>query len=404
MSALTVWIEVDWDAPEAGARALRRYLRSVRAGDPCELALAAGSLSEEEAAGRLIGLIQDDPDMALRGSALPDMIVHAGPIPDDVAPELRLPGPGERALDALRNRLSRHVAVTPVLNQADWARTFVPEPGFRHIVVDNASDDGTAAILAERGCDVFVNEQRLSRVDNWRRCVEVFRDHSDAAWMKWIFAGDRLAPGAAAVLDRAAATFPQAKLISAAYDWKVADGTIMPFKALERSKLVLPGESLQRFALLGNWLGGPVAVAVHRDVLGEMQFGLHPWVADWQASLEIARRHPVAYMTDKIGFFDASRARHHTAHEQEPYTVVQDVAMRYQALTHLKELAPSFDATEIEETLDTRVLSAIAGRIQAKQHAKQAPPALRVRVEGKPGGGARTRVGGGGGRKKAKRR
>lgn len=402
MSARTVWIEVDWDAPEAGARALRRYLRSVRAGDACELAVAAGRLSEEDAAARLVGLIQDDADMALRGSALPDMVVHAGPIPADVAPEQRLPGPGEDGLDALRNDLARYVAITPVLNQAGWARTFVPEPGFRHIVVDNASDDRTAAILAGRGCDVFVNERRLSRVDNWRRCVEVFREHSDAAWMKWIFAGDRLAPGAASVLDRAIASFPQAKLISAAYDWKVADGTVMPFKALEQPKLVLPAESLQRFALIGNWLGGPVAVAVHRDVLGDMQFGLHPWVADWQASLEIARRHPVAYMPDKIGFFDASRARHHTAHEQEPYTVVQDVAMRYQALTHLKELAPSFDTTEIEDVLDTRVLGAIAGRIQAKQHAAEAPPALRVRFEGNGGGAVRTRVGGG--RKKSKRR
>jgi hypothetical protein len=400
---IVVWLEIDWDAPKAGTRALARYLRSVRGGDPCELAVAAGALSEEEAAARLLQLVEDDEDMAPRRAALPDIVVHAGGIPDDVPDHLRLPGPGERALDALRNELAYYVAITPVLNQAAWAWTFQPEPGFRHIVVDNASDDDTAKILADRGCDVFVNDRRLSRVENWRRCVEVFREHSDDAWMKWIFAGDHLAPGAAAVLDRAVAAFPSAKLIAGTYDWKRADGTVMPFQGLAESKLVHPGESLQRFALLGNWVGGPAAVAVHRDVLGEMEFGTQPWVADWQASLEIARRHPIAYVTEKVGFFDASRGRHHTAHEAEPYTVVQDVSMRYQALMHLKELAPSFDASEIEETLDTRVLSLIVDRIQRKQHAAEAPPATRVRLEGAGGGkGARARVGGR--RKKSGRR
>jgi hypothetical protein len=404
VTPLTVWIAIDWDAPAEGARALARYLRSVRGGDACELAVAAGPLSEEEAAARLLALIEDDADMAPRRSALPDIVVHAGGIPGDVPDHLRLPGPGERGLDTLRNELAYYVAITPVLNQADWARTFKPEPGFRHIVVDNASDDDTGRILAERGCDVFVNERRLSRVENWKRCIEVFRQHSDAEWMKWIFAGDHLAPGAAAVLDRAIASFPTAKLITGAYDWKIPDGTIMPFKALSESKLVLPGESLQRFVLQGNWIGGPVAVALNRDVLGDIEFGTQPWVADWQASLEIARRHPVAYVTDKIGFFDASRARHHTAHEADPYTAVQDISMRYQALMHLKELAPSFDASEIEENLDTRVLNAIVDRIQRKQHAAEAPPATRVRLEGTGRGskGARTHVGGK--RKKAGRR
>jgi hypothetical protein len=396
MSVLEVWLEIDWDAPEAGTRALAKYARSVRAGDPVELAVAAGALTEEEAAERFRAIVQDDEELAPRYPTLPDVAIHAGGIPDDVPEHLRLPGAGERALHVLRNELAPYVAVTPVLNSAEWARTFEPEPGFRHLVVDNASNDGTADILTERGADVVVNDRRLTRVENWRQAIRVFLETSDAEWMKWMFAGDALAPGAAGVLDRALAAHPEAQLISCAYDWKLPDGNVTRFVSLKGTRIVLPHESLQRFMLQGNWLGGPIALALHREVLEDLEFGLQPWVADWQASMEIARRHPVLYVTEPIGLFDASRPRYHSAHEKDAYTIVQDVGMRYQALQHLKELAPDLDVTDLEEKLDNIGLGAILGRIQRKQNAPVAPPGTRVAFEATTRGGtARSRLGGG---------
>ncbi|MGH2942898.1 MAG: hypothetical protein ACRDLN_09035, partial [Solirubrobacteraceae bacterium] len=307
MSALELWLAIDWAAPEAALRALERYARSVRGCDPAQLVVAAGPLPEEEARGRLMALVNADPELSGRVASLPQIVVRTGDVPADVEAHLRLPGPGEGALHVLREGFAPYVAVTPVLNQESWARTWQPEAGFRHLVIDNASDDDTAQILADRGADVVVNEQRLSRVDNWRRALEVFLEIGDAAWMKWVFAGDRLLPGAADLLDAAVAAQPDVRIICAEYQFKHPDGGVTRFQPLKETKLVTAVEALYRFALQGNWMGGPIGMALHRDVIAEVDFGAHSWVADWQASMSLALRHPVLHVDRPIGHFDASR-------------------------------------------------------------------------------------------------
>lgn len=395
MTAVTMWLEVDWEAPERALRALEGYARSVRLGDPAQLKVAAGPLTEQEAFARLMELMNDDAELAPRVATLPDVVICEGGVPEDVEDHLRLPGPGESGLRVLREELAPYVALTPVLNQEEWARSFKPEPGFRHLVVDNASDDDTAAILAERGAEVVVNERRLSRVENWRRAVEVFLELGDRPWMKWLFAGDRLLPGAADVLDRAIAAHPTARVVSAEYHWKHPDGGVTRFRTVGETKLVQPAEALYRFVVQGNWMGGPLAIAMHRDVLPELEFGSHAWVADWQASLSAARRLPVLAVAEPVGLFDASRARYHSAHEADVSTIVQDVAMRYQALEQLREIAPAVDVTEIERKLDESALAGIASRVQAKRNAA-APAARRVALAEAPaaGGASRMRLGG----------
>jgi len=393
---LQVWLAFDWDAPESSLRLLEAYLRSVRPGDPAELAVTIGSLQEEEAGARLLALIAEDPQLAPRASRLPEIVVHAGDVPDDVPDHLRLPGPGEIALHTLREELAPYVAVTPVLNQEEWARAWQPEPGFRHLVVDNASDDATAALLAERGAEVVVNERRLSRVDNWRHAVTVFLEQTKAPWMKWVFAGDRLLPGAADLLDSAIAAHPEVRLISAEYDVKQPDGRLTRFRGAPETTLVEPAEALYRFTLSGNWMGGPIALALHRDLLAQIEFGAHPFVADWQASLSLARRHPVLYVAEPVGVFDASRSRYHTAHERDVYATVQHVAMRYQALDALRELRPGADLAQAEEQLDSFANRALATRFKLKDLADQAPPGARVVLEdgSSAGGATRLRLGG----------
>lgn len=390
MSAVQMWLTVDWEAPEAALRALEGYVRSVRAGDPAELAVAAGSLSEEEAGGRLMQLINADAELSARAASLPEIVVYAGDVPAGVEEHLRLPGPGEQALRVLREELAPYVAVTPVLNQEAWARTWQPEPGFRHLVIDNASDDDTARILADRGADVVVNETRLTRVDNWRRALQVFLEIGDAEWMKWIFAGDRLLPGAADLLDRAIAAHPDVRVITAGYKWKHPDGSVTSFQPLKETKIVPPVESLYRFAAQGNWMGGPVGIALHRDVIADIDFGSHAWIADWQASMSLALRHPVLNVNEQIGLFDASRGRYHSARGKDLSAVIQSAAMQYQALEHLRELAPDLPRGELEDKIDTWVLAESARRIKIKQGT--APPASRVKLEAEGGAGGATRI------------
>ncbi len=395
MSALELWLAVDWQAPEPALRALERCARAIRSADPAQLIVAAGELPEEEARELLLALINADPELSGRVASLPQIVVRDGDVPTEVEEHLRLPGPGEQALHVLREGLAPYVALTPVLNQEAWARTWEPEAGFRHLVIDNASDDDTAQILADRGADVIVNDERLSRVDNWRRALEVFLEIGDVDWMKWVFAGDKLLPGAADLLDAAVAAQPDARIICAEYQWKHPDGGVTRFHPLDETKVVATVEALYRFALQGNWMGGPIGIALHREVISEVDFGGHTWVADWQASLSLTLRHPVLHVNRQIGLFDASRARFHSAHSQDVSTIVQDAAMRYQALEHLRELAPHLPLADVEEKIDTMVLGECVRRIKAKRDTKAAPPAARAKLEAQAaaGGAARIRLG-----------
>jgi hypothetical protein len=397
MSALELWLAVDWQAPEPALRALERCTRAIRSADPARLIVAAGALPEEEARTLLLQMINADPELSGRVASLPQIIVRDGDVPAEVEAHMRLPGPGEQALHVLREGLAPYVALTPVLNQEAWARAWQPEAGFRHLVIDNASDDDTAQILADRGADVIVNDTRLSRVDNWRRALEVFLEIGDADWMKWVFAGDRLLPGAADLLDAALAAQPDARIICAEYQFKHPDGAVTRFHPIDETKLVTSVEALYRFALQGNWMGGPIGLALHRDVVAEIDFGAHSWVADWQASLSLALRHPVLHVNRPIGHFDASRGRFHSAHSQDVSTIIQDAAMRYQALEHLRELAPHLPLAEVEEKIDTMVLGESVRRIKAKRDTDAAPPAARARLEAETAGGGATRIRLGGG-------
>jgi hypothetical protein len=401
---IQMWLSVDWDAPEPALRALEAYCRSVREGDPAELMIAGGALEKNEAGARLMQLVNQDPELSTRVKLLPDITVVDGDIPAEVEDHLRLPGPGEGALHVLREELAPYVAVTPVLNQAGWAKSWQPEAGFRHLVIDNASDDGTAQILSDRGADVIVCEDRVGRVENWARSLQLFLQATDAEWMKWCFAGDRLLPGAAGVLDRAIAAYPDAKVITADYQMKHPDGGVTKFAAMTDTKVVEPVESLYRFVLQGNWMGGPIAIALHRDVIEEIEFGHLPWVADWQASFSLARRYPVLHVAEPIGLFDLTRGRYHTAHEKDVSTIAQDGSMRYQALAILREIAPHLPLDEAEAKIDNWVTLEAVRRNNMRRDASAAPPGARIRMQDSaaPGGATRVRLGGGRGAIKVK--
>ena len=297
------------------------------------------------------------------------MAVHEGPVPPDGeilgTATAQARADSRRRLHELRRELATIVAVTPVLDRAGWARGWLTEPGFHHLVIDNASSDGTAELAAAAGAEVVVQPSTVGRVANWVSATHHFAQRTSLPWLKWLFAGDELLPGAADLLDAAVAEHPQARLIVAEYLIRAADGTTTHWRQLPETRIVMPGESLERSARDGNWFGAPIAQAFHRAVLDEVEFGSQPWVADWQAALSIARSHPVLYIAEPIGIFDLSSRRFFQTQELSVHSLVQELSLRQQSVQALVDRAPDDPGVQsLELEVDRQAAETLAARVR----------------------------------------
>jgi hypothetical protein len=363
-----LWVAVDWDAPAAIVPVLEEYLRAARPRDAVQLALPTGALSEDEALERLMALLRDAPEFAARGERLPDLTLHEGPIPDgaEVLPDDA--GAAVAELHDLRRELAVMAAVTPVMDREAWATDWTLEPGFHHLAVDNASADDTADAMRAAGADVVVQPRPVGRVGNWRAGMEAFRTRTTLPWLKWLFAGDELLPGAADALQDAAAAHPEARLIVAEYVMRHPDGSEQRFRELDTTRIVSPAEALERSAVRGNWFGSPIGHAFHRDALDDVEFGSQPWVADWQACLSIARAHPVLYVAECVGVFDIGSRRFFGARQDEVHSLVQELSLRQQSLEALAALEPGRPGLEdLRRSVDEHAAQALAARV-AQRH------------------------------------
>jgi hypothetical protein len=365
---LQLWLRPDWDAPAPAVRIIDEYLHAVRPADAVQLAIASGPLGEEEAGARVVELLGDLPSFGrYAGPHLPDLTVFEGEIPAAVPAGDRLtsPEPTAALLHALRARLAPFVAITPAYNRAAWARAFRPEPGFRHLVVDNASTDGTGDLLEAAGAEVVRRSRTIERVQNWRATLEAGRDRTDATWFKWLFAGDELLPGAAGTLQAAIDAHPEARLVVSEFVWRSADGRTTPWRTVGETRLVSPAEAMRR-ACNDNWFGGPIAHCVHRDAIDDSWFGAQPWVADWQACLNIAKRHPVLYVAEPVGLLNLEHRLYHQAHENRLRSVTQDWTIRLEALDVLRELEPGPETDDLERAMHVRMVRECAAVVNAE--------------------------------------
>jgi hypothetical protein len=219
----------------------------------------------------------------------------------------------------------------PAYNCAEWAAT-VPLPvGLRYFAVDNASTDATASILTERGVTVFRNTENLGRIGNWERCLTLFQNETDATWMQWLFAGDRLHPDAPEILKAAIAAEPTARLMICQYD--EVDGARRSRNALfPAHRLVQPHDSLRTAAALGNWFGSPIGHCFHREAAAiALPAGDWPWVADMMLCLRAARRFPVAYRAASIGEFCMENRKYFKAFANSLESVYEEGLIRMTA-------------------------------------------------------------------------
>lgn len=236
-------------------------------------------------------------------------------------------------------------------NSHEVAQTVATCRGLVTLVSDNGSNGEHVAALhrlqeRESDCEIVFHQHNQGRVANWAFCVRHFIEHGSGgeknAWMKWLFAGDRLREGAAEAALRAACSYPAARLIVAEHDMVASDGSRQRWRQLEKTQLIEPAAALRLTAERGNWFGPPLAHWVRRDAVADgFDFGEGDWSADLRFCLEIVLRGgahaPVLYLAESVGEFRLAARRYFQAHGDSQIAALEEGAIRLEAARRYKE-------------------------------------------------------------------
>jgi glycosyltransferase involved in cell wall biosynthesis len=211
--------------------------------------------------------------------------------------------------------LPRVVVITPVFRGASHLGECLAavrgqsHPHWRHIVVDNASDDDTRVVAAAVCADdprvrLVTHQVHVPLLDNWNRAMA--ECPADSEYVMQIGADDRLSDDCFARMIDIAERHPSAKLI-AAYR---TDGDITLPERLDAGIELIPGRDAARAILLGgpDVVGSPSNVMMRRDAIparGPMYDarpwppGLHDapsrWAVDKEPFLRMLARTDVAF-------------------------------------------------------------------------------------------------------------
>jgi glycosyltransferase involved in cell wall biosynthesis len=225
----------------------------------------------------------------------------------------------------------------PIYNAVAWAKSFEIPQGVKIIAVDNASTDGTADVLQNRGIDVIRHPRNIGRVENWDFCLRHFIA-SDALWVKLHMAGDTIYPQTQQVLQNVVFEEPTARFVTAGWDICQQEET-RPVRRFDKVALVAPADALRRLAEEGNWIGPPLNNFIHRDLLKTgFNLGDHPWVADMELFLQCARQHSVVLAPGTVGCFNVSERRYYSKQVNAFKSRCEEAIVRYKAATLYKEL------------------------------------------------------------------
>jgi glycosyltransferase involved in cell wall biosynthesis len=168
--------------------------------------------------------------------------------------------------------------VTPVYNGAKFLRQCIEGvlnqryPHFEYVILDNASTDGTADIIAEYAAKDtrirhFRNPKTLKIIDNWNESRKYISD--EAAWVKFAFADDILFPNCVAEMVAAGEQDPQIGFVSAYH----LDGRIVANVGLPMHQTVADGREMLKQQLLRRMhvcLDSPNTVLYRRSVLDRL--------------------------------------------------------------------------------------------------------------------------------------
>jgi len=333
----TLWLPLSADEPTPSSQHALTLLLAHFAGtfsvrSPVRLLVGTGGRTEEEAAGLVLSAAAAAGlDLEQTAEVFAEAHRPPGPRVTDLLPVLDARADVDAAVQLIREcarRIAPITVLTPVRDRVDWAQEFQPTPGLHHLVVDNASSDGTPDVLEASGLEVARFQAPVDRVGSWRRAVQHFASASPSPWFKWLFAGDQLLPEAADILLQAVEDAPDVGLVVAEYLIDSGDGHTHHWRMLPETTVLQPAQSLELSARQGNWFGSPVAHLFSRRAIEHLDFGAEPWVADWQACLSVAQHLPVLYLAEVVGVFDVASRHHYAVQESSLHARVQEAEVR----------------------------------------------------------------------------
>lgn len=268
----------------------------------------------------------------------------------------------------------------PIYNNQEFLEKLEPDPLFRVTVFDNNSNDNSAQVANKKKWDVIKNKATSSRMENWERAAKYTIDNGDSKWCKWLFSGDALYPEAYGVLKQAQEKYPEVRLIIAEYDIVDEDGKKHPWKVFPATKVISPIESMQLIAEKGNWFGSPIGHCFHQEAVPQ-DLNLIPWqwTADMRFCMEIAKNHPVLYLSEKIGVFNSPQRKTYSSQFHAFESRIEEYNQRMRALeiffelTGNKELHQQLIKTITKDSEKNIVESSFA-RNQTADHIIEAIP------------------------------
>jgi hypothetical protein len=235
----------------------------------------------------------------------------------------------------------------PVLNAEAWARTAVVEAGCRLVAVDSGSTDQTVAVLESKGWEVKRGGPARGRIENWRACLTHFLE-SGQAWMRWLFAGDELCVGSHALLAAALRHYPEAKMMIGGFVNRWGDVPPCEWRPTQQMGFLSPQDVLKRAAKEGNWMGPPLTLFLHRDLVsnGTYDFRDFEWAGDFQAAVAAAAAGGCVVMPELMGVFNGHQRQFFKARQDSAQARLETMAVRMAAVRQLAQLGEPASSVE----------------------------------------------------------
>jgi glycosyltransferase involved in cell wall biosynthesis len=195
--------------------------------------------------------------------------------------------------------------VTPVYNGAKYLRDCIEGvlkqtyPNFEYVILDNASTDGTAEIIADYASRdsrirTFRNPETLKIIDNWNESLTHIA--AEAKWVKFAFADDILFPHCVADMVAIGESNEKIGLVSAYH----LNGRTVANVGLPMHQTIADGRDMLKAHLLRRihvCLDSPNTVLYRRGVLDQLNgFDNHYLHADTELALRILNRNSLGFV------------------------------------------------------------------------------------------------------------